>query len=323
MAFSNELFPVTVSYGSSGGPRHASSISELQSGFRKVATRWDGALRRWDAKYGIRYQSQLYEVYEFVLAHNGAEHTFKYQDPLDYTSNADDGSDTAIARTDQVLGNGDGTTQTFQLRKLYQRGSLQKSRAITLPFTDPAPLVEVAGSLQTEGVDYTLNYLTGEILFATAPGVGELVRAGFQFYCHAQFSQEVDQFLNVAVTGFKAGEIPSIIIDEVPNDASNSVGRSWGGSNHFDLSVDTKISLNTGEIITVDPSTGNPALWLPNPTRLGSGMNYYLMINLSGSNAFGIRDHTGVAIKTVAATEHVYVSLIHDQVAGTKTWMFT
>lgn len=322
MAFSNAQFPKRIAYGSQGGPRHSNAITELNSGQRKVSTRWDGALRRWDAKFGIKKQTDLYEVYNFVLAHNGAQHTFRFWDPLDFTSNTTDGSDSNITSTDQVIGIGNGTRQSFQLTKTYQVGSLTQSRRIILPSTSPAPLVSVNGVLKTEGSDYTIDYLSGEVLFAVAPAIGAVIRAGFMFDCHAQFSSDVDKLLSFSLTGFKAGEVPSITIEEVIDDASNSTDRPFGGSARFSFSSDKRLSLNTGSLIMATPTIATLALWLPNPKGLGSGMLYYHIVNESATHDFDLRDHTANVVGTIVASSKAFISLCLNG-DNTKSWVVT
>lgn len=317
MAFTNEQFPTLISYGSQGGPRHSSSFIELSSGQRKVTTRWDGALRRWDAKFGIKRQSDLYSVYNFLLAHNGGEHTFRFQDHLDYTSNSSDGNSTTISNLDQLIGTGDGTTTDFQLVKSYTRGSYTAVRAITLPRA--GVLVSVNGSSITEGVDFTVNYFTGVVTITPAPGAGHLVKAGYLFDCHAQFAEDTDQLMNISMTAFKVGEIPSIIIDEVPNVSGNMARRSYGGSSVITLTQDTKISLNHGELIKVDATIAGRSIWLPNPKGIGSGKLYFSLHNF-GPQSFDIKTHIGTTLATIASTYSVWISLVQNADTS-KTWI--
>lgn len=321
MTFSNQQFPVNIAYGSQGGPRHSSSILEQPSGQRKVTTRWNGALRRWDAKYGIRKQSDLYAVYQFVLAHNGAEHTFRYRDPLDFSSNSSDGSSSTVTMLDQTIGVGNGVAVDFQIIKTYTTGPMSTARVIQLPKTDTV-LVAIGGVLQTEGVHYTLNYLTGIITFASAVPNSYLVQVGFLFDCHAQFSQEVDQLLSISLTAFKVGEIPSITIDEVPNPAADLAERSMGGSATINLTSDVRISLNTGEVLSVStPSTGR-SLWLPNPRGMGTGKFYFLIKNAGPTNSFDIRTHTGAVDFTLSAGYTVSISLVLNA-DSSKSWVYS
>lgn len=319
MTFSDQLFPIKISYGSLGGPRHGGVVSELPSGQRKVTVRWDGALRRYDAKWGLKTQQDLYQVYNFVLAHNGAEHTFRYRDHLDFSSNASDGGSTTIAGDDQLCGVGDGSNQSFFLSKVYNAGPVEKVRRIQLPLASPAPIIWVDGVLQVEGSDYTLDYLTGEILFGTAPAMGLEVTAGFMFDVHCQFTQDVDNFLQVAITGFKAGEIPSITIDEVSSDASNSVSRSFGGSRSINLTADLRMSLNMGELLIVNPSASGFAMWLPNVKGLGSGKLYFIISNISAFS-FNLNSHTGILQSTIGPGETWFISLL-DNGDNTKSWV--
>lgn len=317
MAFTNEQFPILISYGSQGGPRHSSSFIELASGQRKVTTRWDGALRRFDAKFGIKKQSDLYLVYNFLLAHNGGEHTFRFQDHLDYTSNSTDGNSTVISNTDQLIGVGDGTTTDFQLTKSYTRGLFTAVRAITLPRA--GVLISVNGVSMTEGVDFTVNYYTGVVTIASAPAAGHLVKAGYLFDCHAQFAEDTDQLMNISMTAFKVGEIPSILIDEVPNVSGNMARRPYGGSTTITLTQDTKISLASGELINVNATIAGRSLWLPNPKGIGTGKCLFLIQN-NGPQSIDLKTHVGTVLGTIASTYKVFLSLVLNADTS-KTWI--
>ena len=85
----------------------------------------------------IRRADDLAAVIAFFEARNGRLRGFRWKDWADYKSCL---PSAAITAFDQPLGTGDGTTASFQLKKLYTSGGQTWSRTILKP---------VAGTVQT------------------------------------------------------------------------------------------------------------------------------------------------------------------------------
>ena len=208
MSFHEVQFPTDISKGSAGGPERRTDIVTLRSGFEGRNTIWKHSRRKYDASLGLRSLDDLHEVIEFFEARSGRLYGFRWKDWADYRSGP---PRIQVSSSDQLIGVGDNTTTDFQLVKRYSSGGVEYVRDIRKPVSGTV-LVELNGSAQAEGSDYTLDYTTGVVSFSTAPGTGVNVRAGFWFDVPARFDTD---YLSISVDAFEAGAIPAIDILEV------------------------------------------------------------------------------------------------------------
>ena len=72
-------------------------------------------------------------------------------------------------------------------------------------------LVSVDGTLQSAGMDYTLDETTGLVTFAAPPAAGLAVTAGYEFDVPVRLDTDL---LEINLTAWGAGDIPSIPIVE-------------------------------------------------------------------------------------------------------------
>lgn len=130
MAFHEVRFHDNISRGARGGPERRTQIVELASGDEERNASWANSRRRYDVAYGIRRADDLAAVVAFFEARNGRLHGFRYKDWADYKSAL---SSQAITATDQQIGTGTGSLQTFQLAKRYTSGAQTWVRTIAKP----------------------------------------------------------------------------------------------------------------------------------------------------------------------------------------------
>jgi uncharacterized protein (TIGR02217 family) len=202
MAFHAVRFPLDVALGARGGPEWATDLVTLSSGREARNSRWAGSRRRYNAGYGVKSRADMLAVLDFFEERRGRFHSFLWRDALDFSSN---GTPTPTPM-DQVLGTGDGVTTSFALTKRYGAGFDPFVRTITHPVT-----ASVRVALDAEEVfDFTLD--GGTVTFATAPGAGVPVTAGFLFDVPVRF--DTDR-LEVELTSFDAAEAPLIPVIEV------------------------------------------------------------------------------------------------------------
>ncbi|MDY8109117.1 DUF2460 domain-containing protein [Fulvimarina sp. 2208YS6-2-32] len=205
-AFSDERFPLRIGFGASGGPERRVEIVRLSTGFEHRNQRTAHAVRRYDAGSGVKSLADLAEVVAFFEARRGKLVGFRFRDPMDWTSAA---FGKAPGAFDVSLGTGDGTRTRFPLLKRYGSGPQAYERPIGKA---------VAGSLRIalDGAavmgGFRLDPGGGAVSFDAPPPAGVTVEAGFAFDVPVRF--DTDQ-LSVNVTGFEAGEIPSIPLIEV------------------------------------------------------------------------------------------------------------
>ena len=206
MAFHEVRFPDNISRGARGGPERRTQIVELASGDEERNASWADSRRRYDVAYGIRRADDLAAVVAFFEARNGRLHGFRYKDWADYKSAL---PSQAITATDQQIGTGTGSLQTFQLAKRYASGGQTWVRTIAKPV---AGTVRVALGMVEQMSGWTLDTTTGVISFTTAPADGVIVRAGFEFDVPVRFDSDT---LDVTLDFERLGSITTIPLLEI------------------------------------------------------------------------------------------------------------
>lgn len=210
MSFHEIRFPVAISRGAQGGPERRTDVVVLGSGYEERNSRWADSRRSYNAGYGVQSLDALYEVIAFFEERRGRLHGFRWRDHADWKSSAPGSDPTPI---DQVIGTGNGSALTYQLKKTYGSAHAPWSRAIKKPVAGTVQIA-VAGVTKTLGTHFTVDTTTGIVQFAAgqAPASGAAVTAGFEFDVPVRFDTDK---LEVNVSGFKSGAIPSIPVVEI------------------------------------------------------------------------------------------------------------
>jgi len=208
--FHDMLFPLGVSFGATGGPERRNEIVQLTSGREKRNARFSQSRRHYDAGSGVRSLEDLYDVLAFFEARRGSLNAFRFRDPFDIKSCRPSEEPSAL---DQTLGTGDGTTTSFPLVKNYGDPPDTYARLIRKP-VEGTLLVAVAGTVKSSPADFTFDDDTGSVVFAVpaVPPAGAAVTAGYLFDVPVRFDAEK---IEISLTAFKAGQIPSIPLVEV------------------------------------------------------------------------------------------------------------
>ena len=181
MAFHEVRFPDDISRGARGGPERRTQVVELASGDEERNASWADSRRCYDAACRIRRADDLAAVVAFFEARNGRLHGFRWKDWGDFKSSL---PSTPVTPIDQTLGTGDGDTTAFQLVKRSESGARAWVRRIVKPVEGT---VRVARSGVEALSDWSVDTTTGVITFDTAPSVGVLVTAGFEFDVAVRF----------------------------------------------------------------------------------------------------------------------------------------
>lgn len=202
--FDDVVFPLHVSRGSFGGPDWPAEIVELSSGAEERNSTIAQPLRRYEAKYGVRFKHEIHEILSLYYACRGRLTGFRMRDWSDYRSGPSNQAPTA---NDQALGTGDGISKAFQLTKRYAFAGHVFDRPIRKPEASTI-LVAIDG---VPSVTWTLDAATGIVTFATAPLLGEAITWGGQFHVPVRFDCALDQ----TVTEGLIEHIPSIALKEV------------------------------------------------------------------------------------------------------------
>lgn len=192
-------FPDDIAYGTSGGPRFRTSITQLGSGFEIRNAHWEIPIFEYNVAYGIRRLEQLYTLMVFFSAVKGRAHGFRFKDFSDFRTVSPAAGNTP-SNTDMNLAawnssslapvTGDGATTQFQLAKAYTQGALTSYRKISKPVSGTI-LIAVAGTPQTEGPNYTVDYTTGKITFSSAPAASAALTWGGEFDVPCRFASDI------------------------------------------------------------------------------------------------------------------------------------
>ncbi len=209
-SFHDVLFPTDIALGAAGGPGRRTEIVTLGSGHEQRNARWANSRRRYNAGYGVKTLDDLSDVIAFFEERRGRLFGFRFRDPVDHKSCKPAGQ---VSSSDQKIGEGDAINANYQLLKTYGLGEGKWDRKITKPVLGSVA-IEVGGTPKIEGVDFDINYLSGEIIFVSqsVPAIGQAVRAGFEFDVPVRF--DVDE-ITINMTHFIAGEITSIPLLEI------------------------------------------------------------------------------------------------------------
>jgi uncharacterized protein (TIGR02217 family) len=186
MGFHEVRFPASLSFGSVGGPERRTEIVTLVNGFEERNSPWAHSRRRYDAGLGLRSLEDVEALIAFFEARRGQLFGFRWKDWADYRSCAATATVTAL---DQVVGTGDGVRREFPLAKTYRSGEQTYVRPIAKP---------VAGSVRValsdvplvETIDFDVDVTTGLLKLQTAPAIGAVLTAGFEFDVPVRFDTD-------------------------------------------------------------------------------------------------------------------------------------
>lgn len=317
MAFHDTNFPEDIAYGSRGGPGFKTTVISLaDSGAEERITRWGGAGRRsFDAAYGVKTHVQLANLRTFYIARNGPAHSFRFRDFHDCTSTSTGlavklGGD-AVANNDVTIATGDASEVDFQLKKFYSEGGTTRTRNITLPRSGTV-LIAVNAVAQTEGVDYTVNYVTGVITFSTAPGNTLPITAGFEFEAHVRFSEEVDDVLLMSIDSYGDGS-SSVPLIEVNDELATDDEYLYGGSyNYGNMSADITWVPTQGRTVRVIPQAAGYAVKLADETSLPDGGPLGYIINDSPTYTVDVEYDDATFVGTIAVDSIAVITKVAD-----------
>lgn len=207
MAHHSVRFPIDIALGAQGGPVRSTDIVTLVSGVEERNQRWFASRRQFDARYGVKNRSDMREVLDFFEERRGRFHSFLWHDAIDFSTAK---TDAVLSAFDEVIGQGDGSTTSFQLVKSYGASFDPYARKITKPVT--ATLQVAVNAVTLSAPDFSVNVETGMVTLLSAPALGHAITAGFEFDIPVRF--ETDR-LDIALNSFDAADIPSIPVIEV------------------------------------------------------------------------------------------------------------
>lgn len=196
--FAETQFPPDISYGATGGPIFSTDIVTTFSGHEQRNSNWSAARAKYNIASGVKSESQWQALIAFFRARKGRAVGFRFKDWSDYKA------------VGQLLGEGDGDNDSFQLVKRYTSGGQTVTRIITKPVNNGSLKIYVDAVLQASG--YTADYTTGIITFDTPPDEEAVITADFEFDVPVRFDTDELAF---SVDSFDAGSWSSIPLIEV------------------------------------------------------------------------------------------------------------
>jgi len=129
MSFHEVDFPEIPGYGTQGGPGWKTEIITVDSGAEQRVSRWASPRRRWTLNLENLDRDDAGTLLDFIQGRQGAAHGFRFSDPADYTTSSDHRS--SPDDQDVLIGTGDGSDVTFQLKKNYYDGLTTRERTLT------------------------------------------------------------------------------------------------------------------------------------------------------------------------------------------------
>lgn len=218
MASHAEVFPSNLlGYGSTFGIRHRTGVFTQPNGQVIRSGRWGQLRRSYDIAHDIKQIVDLRALQEFVVAREGAAHSFNLEDPFDFTTAADRRS--GHAWDDYRIGTGDGVTTKFFLVTRYGSGTAASGCAdceVTRPLRYTSAIAAGLDATQKTGggTDYTEDHTDASVTWNTAPTRGQGVFAGAQFYTRVRFQIDLDEWLQNSHDAFESGALRAPMIEE-------------------------------------------------------------------------------------------------------------
>lgn len=314
-----------VDFGTRSAPNFSVSVIVNDAGHEERVARWTDPKREYEADFGRRKRYQLYSVIEFYIARQGPTHSFRFKDWADYATTStgnthlgdSSGTVQAVTNADVVLGTGDGTETQFQMFKEYVSGSITRTRNL-YKLVSGTVLVAVAGVAQTEGSDYTVNYVTGVITFTSAPAVAADVTAGCEFDVEVRFGEDTN--LDTTLDNFATAST-AISLVEIRNQEPNPEEAFHGGAkDHGTISANIAITLAEGRVHVFDPDTSGLVVILPAEDSVEPGGPLFVLVNDGGFDLELQRDDF-VKLVDIPAGQIVQVWM-SDGASG-RTWIVT
>lgn len=166
-SFHDVRFPEDVSEGSTGGPEFKTQIFHSYRGYEKRNIEWAQPLMRYNVGYGIRTEAQMQAVVDFFNARQGMLNGFRYKDWSNYN----------VVNGEVALGDG-SSTRLSMYKKYGSAGNEYYKRLYKIVPGTVTGVTNNAVSV-TEGVDFTIDYNSGEIIFTSAPSASAPIEVAY------------------------------------------------------------------------------------------------------------------------------------------------
>lgn len=326
IGFHNTRFPEDVSWGSSGGPQFKTQIFESFRGYEKRNIDWAQPMMRFNVAYGVKTDVQTLSVLNFFNARQGRAYGFRYKHWGNYRIR------------NGAIATGDGFSTRLPIWKFYgfQGARMYKRLRKIVPGSVLNVGLGAVGGL-VEGVDYNINYDTGEIALNFAPGYGFPVYAEvLEFDEPVRFEEDsmqaiIDGFNNQSLSdlgligvkaGFTSGSVFAPNEEATGNDTFfDSVRTVMNFDDISDLSTTIDQSELSIPVVMNNDATLQTTSFKHGMGGLNPGGNGYLSMTGDPFNVRGLPFTLEVFAQQPLAGAAVQPILGKwNEVAGSKCW---
>lgn len=295
MAHHDVSLPTGLQYGSMFGFGLATILQTTASGHDYRLARQAQARHRYRPLKALQSRAEAIELKEFVIGRRGALHSWNLKDELDNTSNAD--GVTAPSAYDQELGTGDGSRTQFQLVKKYDdAGPEPYQRTIRIA---SSVTVAVAGA----PVSFTGPNADGVVTLAAAPGLGEVVTAGFRFEVPVRFTEQVDTLAGLRADAYSSWSMENLECVEELDETQWPELWYGGGATPWIVTSDVTLAFGDGRFQSIQHNqAGGINAFLPAPDWCPGGDAVLVVHNsASSSGSLQLRDDAGNTVGSALA----------------------
>jgi uncharacterized protein (TIGR02217 family) len=170
-------------YGWQGGPEFKTRIVEMKNGRENRNADWAFARHRFSTRFNNILPEPYRNIKQMHMVARGRLRNFKFRDELDFEA------------TNEVFGEGDGTTTTFQLRKISVIDGVSYIRNTYVV------IGAVVATVNGTPASVTVDSDRGEVTFAVAPADGAVLRGTWMFGVWVRFDQD---YLPFSLDDFQA-----------------------------------------------------------------------------------------------------------------------
>lgn len=305
MGFHDVRMPEELEYGSVGGPYFQTQVSTTDAGFEQRISRWNQVRHKYTVQMKLTWLLGQ-QLREFYIARQGAAHSFRFKDWMDYRTPATGFSEgqggATISPTDQVVGVADGVTSQFQLAKRYTSGDTTRVRTISKP-VEGTVSVAVSGVTQPQNT-WSIDYNTGLLSFSSAPTWGEITWGG-EFDVECRFSESADKLLHLRWESHGSISINNLELVEVMSQDSPSDEVYYGGSFEGDIDAEQHLGWSSPMLQVLDPYEGDAMVTLPAPDSNSphSGGPFFVICHGGPLNVITVNDASTSTVVTISAGE--------------------
>ncbi len=197
--FIDTRFPEDVAYEAVSSTAFSTNVTELNNGYEQRNMNWIMARREFEVTSARQCEARKDEILNLYNNAKGRANSFRFKDWSDYKVQ------------NQEIAIADGVRDSFQLIKNYKIASETHIRNITKPVSGSV-VVYMDGNQAIEGVDYSLDYSTGMVLFINIPALAEVITADFEFDNEVRFNNDS---LDIKLLDEKSYKISKVKLIEI------------------------------------------------------------------------------------------------------------